>query len=54
MTDWYPVSEQPSQKPEIPNFSKKFELPDKSGFELMETRRAETAPPQPDQPPFIN
>jgi len=43
-------------KPEITNFMKfpkKFNLQDKRGFILMETRRAERLLP-PGQPPFTN
>jgi len=45
--------EQQLQSPKIPNFLKKFELRDKRGFELPETRRADSSLP-PSQPPFIN
>ena len=51
MTDMQPVPEQHLQNLQITNFaefSKKFELPDHSGFELVETRRADSfLPPQP-------
>jgi len=55
MTDSQPIPQQQSWDPEIVNFMKllnKFEFPDKRGFELMGTRKADFCPPS--QPPFIN
>jgi len=48
MTDSQPVPEQQLRNLEIVNFTefpKKFKLPDKKGFELMEQSRADSRPP---------
>jgi len=56
ITDSQPLPKQQSWNPEITNFAKflkTFELPDKRGSELTETRRKDRFPP-PSQPQFLN